>query len=59
MITGDATDLACNALISVPEMRAATPKPPSQPGSALDQGLSQSVPLAHPQAELLCPWILQ
>ena len=28
VISSDATDIACNALISVPKMRAATPKPP-------------------------------
>ena len=59
VISSDATDIACNALISVPKMRAATPKPPLWLGSALDQGLSQSVPLTCPQAQLLCPWMLQ
>ena len=48
MISSDATDIACNALISVPKMRAATPKPPLWPGSALDKGLSWSVPSMHP-----------
>ena len=28
LISSDTTDIACNALISVPKMRAATPKPP-------------------------------
>ena len=59
VISSNAADTACNALISVPKTRAATPKPPLQPGSALDSGLSQSVPLMHPTVELLCPWMLQ
>ena len=29
VISSDATDIACNTLISVPKMRTATPKPPS------------------------------
>ena len=29
VISSNAADTACNALISVPKMRAATPKPPS------------------------------
>ena len=55
MISSDATNIACNAFISVLKMRAATPKLPSQPGSALDQGLSQSVPLTHPLSRAAMP----
>ena len=59
VITSVAADTACNALINVPRMRAATSKPPSRPGSVLDNSLSQSVPLTCPQAELQHPWLLQ
>ena len=55
MISSDATDIACNALISVPKTRTATPKPPLQPGSALDQGLSQSVPSMCPPSRAAIP----
>ena len=49
MITSAAADMACNTLINVPRMRAATPMPPSRLGSVLDNSLSQSVPLTrHP-----------
>ena len=36
-------------------MRAATPKPPLQPGSALDQGLSWSVPSTCPLSSVAMP----
>ena len=52
VITSVAADTACNALINVPRMRAATSMPPSRPGSVLGNSLSQSVPLTHPPAEL-------
>ena len=58
MITSVAADMACNTLINVPRMRAATPMPASTPGSVLDNILSQSVPLTHPQGELQHPWLL-
>ena len=45
MITRIAADAACNALINVPRIRAATSKPLSRPGSVLDNSLSWSVPL--------------
>ena len=48
VISSNAADTACNALISVPKMRAATPKPPSLLGSVLDSGLSWSVPSMCP-----------
>ena len=49
MISSDATDIACNALISVPKNDGSyTPKPPLWPGSVLDQSLSWSVPLTLP-----------
>ena len=41
-----AADAACSALVSVPGMRAGTPKP----GSALAQGLAQSLLLTHPMS---------
>ena len=59
VITSVAADTACNALINVPRMRAATPKPPSRPVSALDNSLSWWVPLTPPQAELWHLWPLQ
>ena len=40
VITSIAADTACNTLINVPRMRAATPMPPSRPGSVLDNSLS-------------------
>ena len=52
VILSIAADTACNALINIPRMRAATPKLLSRPGSVLDNSLSQSVPLTCPQAEL-------
>ena len=48
VITSTAADTTCNALVNVPRMRAGTPKPPSKPGSVLDNSLSWSVPLTHP-----------
>ena len=48
MITSAAADMACNALINVPRTRAATPMPPSRPGSMLDNSLSWSVPSTCP-----------
>ena len=59
VITSIAANTACNALINVPRMRAATPMPPSRPGSVLDNSLSWSVPSICPQAELQLPWPLQ
>ena len=59
VISSDATDIACSTLISVPKMRAASPKPPSWPGSALDQGLSWSVPSTHPLSRAAMAQMLQ
>ena len=42
VILNTAANAACGALVSVPSMRAGTPKPPSRPGSALAQGLPWS-----------------
>ena len=55
VISSNAADAACKALISVPKMRAATPKPPLQPGSVLDSGLSQSVPSMCPPSRAATP----
>ena len=55
MISSNAADMACNVLVHVPKMRAATPKLPSQPGSALDTSLLQSVPLTHPPSRAATP----
>ena len=55
MITSIAADTACNALINVPRMRAATSKPPSRPGSALDNSLSQLVPSTHLLSRAVIP----
>ena len=55
VITSIATDTACNALINVPRTRAATPKAPLRPGSALDNSLSWSVPLTHPLNRAVIP----
>ena len=48
MVTSVAADTACNALINVPRVRAATPKPPSRPGFVLDNSLSWPVLSTHP-----------
>ena len=55
VITSAAADTACNALVNFPRMRAGTPKLPSRPGSALDNSLSQSVPLTHPLSRAVTP----
>ena len=55
VITSVAADTACNALINVPRMRAATPMPPSRPGSVLDNSLSWSVPLTYPLSRAVTP----
>ena len=55
MITSTAANTACNALINVPRMRAATPKLPSRPGSALDNSLSQLVPSTCPPSRAVTP----
>ena len=55
VITSVAADTACNALINVPRMRAATPMLPSRPGSALDNSLSWSVPLTCPLSRAVTP----
>ena len=57
VITHTAADTACNALVSVPSMRAGTPNPPSGPGSALVQGLPKSLPLTHPLSRAATPSI--
>ena len=55
MISSEATDIACNALISVPKLRTATPKLPLGPGFALDQGLAWSVPSMCPLSRAAMP----
>ena len=55
MITSVAADTACNTLINVPRMRAATPMLPSWPGSVVDNSLSWSVPLTHPLSRAVTP----
>ena len=40
VVTSVAADTACKTLINVTRMRAATPMPPSRPGSVLDNSLS-------------------
>ena len=55
VITSAAADTACNALINVPRIRAAIPMPPSRLGSALDNSLSQSVPLTCPLSRAVIP----
>ena len=55
VITSVAANTACNTLINVPRMRAATPISPSRPGSALDNNLSWSVPLTHPPSRATTP----
>ena len=55
VITSVAADTACNTLINVPGMRAATPMPPSRPGFVLDNSLSWSVPLTHPPSRAVTP----
>ena len=52
VITSTAADTACNALINVPSTRTGTPKPPSRPGSVLDNSLSRSVPSTHPLSQV-------
>ena len=55
MITSVIVDTACNTLINVSRMRAATSMPPSRPGSMLDNSLSWSVPLTHPLSRAVTP----
>ena len=55
VILNTAANAACGALVSVPIMRAGTPKVPSRPGSALAQGLPWSVPLTHPLSSAATP----
>ena len=55
VITCAAADTACNALANVPRTRAGTPKPPSRPGSVLDNSLPQSVPLTCPPSRAMTP----
>ena len=55
VITSITADTACNAFINVPRMRAATPMPPSRPGSALDNSLLWSVPLTCPLSRAATP----
>ena len=57
VITSTAADTACNALVSVPDMRAGTPKPPSRPGSVLAQGLPWSLPSTCPPSRAATPLI--
>ena len=55
VITSVAADTACNTLINVPRMRAATPMLHSRPGSALDNSLSWLVPSTHPPCRAATP----
>ena len=55
MITSVAADTACNALVNVLRMRAATPMPPSRPGSALGNTLSWLVPSTCPPSRAVTP----
>ena len=55
MILNTAANAACGALVSVPNRRAGTPKPPSKPGSALAQSLPRSVPSTCPLSRAVTP----